>query len=70
MQDRESLLENKQTYPQLFLSLIAKVVSPNIYSTVTEQSKSLEWVFNMIREDYNIQKRSILILNLLDLKYN
>ena len=50
-QEKESLLESRQTYPELFLSLIAKVVSPNHYSTVMEHSTSRGWVFNMIRED-------------------
>ena len=67
---KDSLLEDRQTNLELFLSLIAKVVSPNHYSTVMEHSTSLKWVFDMIREDYDIQTRGIHILNILDLKYN
>ena len=68
-QEKEGMLEDRRTYLELFLSLIAKVVSPNHYSTVMEHSTSLQWVFNMIREDYDIQTRGIHILNILDLKY-
>ena len=67
--EKTNLLEDRQTYLELFLSLIAKVVSPNHYTTVMEHSTSLTWVFDMIREDYDIQTRGIHILNILDLKY-
>ena len=70
LHEKTNLLEDRQTYLELFLSLIAKVVSPNHYTTVMEHSTSLTWVFNMIREDYDIQTRGIHILNILDLKYD
>ena len=68
--EKSNLLEDRQTYLELFLSLIAKVVSPNHNTTVMEHSTSLTWVFDMIREDYDIQTRGIHILNILDLKYD
>ena len=58
--EKSSLLEDRQTCLELFLSVIAKVVLPNHYTTVMKHSTSLGWVFDRIREDYDIQTRGIL----------
>ena len=68
--DDEAQLANRRRDLKLFLSLIAKTLPKSKYSTVMNHSTSLEWIYDMIREDYDIQKRGIHILNIIDLKFD
>ena len=54
----------------LFLSLVAKTVSVNHYSTIMQHSTSLQWIYDKIREDYDIQTKGIHLFNILDIKYS
>ena len=63
------LLAKKRKELRLFLSLVAKTVSPNHYTTVMENSISLQFVYDMIRADYDIKAKGIHIFNILDIKY-
>ena len=54
----------------LFLSLIAKTVSQDHYQVIMENSTSLDWIYDKLREDYDIQTKGIHFLNILDLKYD
>ena len=55
---------------RLFLSQVAKTLARSRYGTVMKQCTSLDWVYDQIREDYDIQARGIHVLNILDLKYD
>ena len=55
---------------RLFLSLIAKTLAKSRYGTVMQHCTSLKWVYDQIRQDYDIQARGIHVLNILDLKFD
>ena len=54
----------------MFISQIDKTVSLNHYATIVNNCTSLQWIYNKLREDYNIQMRGIDFLNILDLSYD
>jgi len=68
--DDEVDLDSRNRDLDLFLSLIAKTVSENHYPVIMENSTSLDWIYNKLREDYDIQTKGIHFLNILDLKYD
>ena len=41
-----------------------------MYAAIVRHSTSLEWIYNEITEDYNIQTKGIHFLNIVDLEYN
>ena len=41
-----------------------------MYAAIVRHSTSLEWIYNKIREDYDIQTKGIHFLNIVDLEYN
>ena len=55
---------------KLFLSMVAKTLPKSQYGTVMAHATSLEWVYNHIRETYDIQTRGIHVLNILELQYD
>ena len=68
--DDEVELDKRNRDLDLFLSLIAKTVSQPHYPIIMENSTSLDWIYNKLREDYDIQTKGIHFLNILDLKYD
>ena len=52
------------------LSVVGKCVSIGHYDAVMRNSTSLRWIYEMLRCDYDIQKKGIHFFNLLDLKYD
>lgn len=67
--DNAAVFARRKRYLTLFLSLVAKTVSVNHYSMIMQHSTSLQWIYDKIREDYNIQTKGIHLFNILDLKY-
>ena len=53
-----------------FIGQVAKAASKNMYAAIVRHSTSLEWVYNKVREDYDIQTKGIHFLNIVDLEYN
>ena len=53
-----------------FIGEVAKAASKNMYVAIVRHSTSLEWVYNKVREDYDIQTKGIHFLNIIDLEYN
>ena len=41
-----------------------------MYAGIVRHSTSLEWVYDKIREEYDIQTKGIHFLNIVDLEYN
>ena len=52
------------------LAIIGKCVSEGHYNSVVRHSTSLQWIYNTIRSDYNIQTKGIHFLNVIDAKYD
>eukprot|EP00092_Neocalanus_flemingeri_P087280 GFUD01110119.1.p1 GENE.GFUD01110119.1~~GFUD01110119.1.p1 ORF type:complete len:383 (+),score=89.10 GFUD01110119.1:253-1401(+) len=52
------------------LSIVGKCVSQGHYEAVIRHSTSMQWIFDMLRCDYDIQQKGIHFLNILDLKYD
>ena len=63
-------LDNIRTNLRTVLSIVGKCVSEGHYSSVTRHSTSLEWIYNMLRCDYDIQSKGIHFFNILDAKYD
>ena len=52
------------------LSIIGKCVSQGHYNSVIRHSTSLQWIYDMLRSDYDIQKKGIHFFNIMELKYD
>ena len=63
-------LKIRQRQLRTVLSIVGKCVSLGHYDAVMRNSTSMEWIFNMLRNDYDIQKKGIHFFNLLDLSYD
>ena len=64
------LLAKRRRELRTFIGLIAKVAAKNMYAGIVRHSISLQWVYDRIREQYDIQNRGIHFLNIIDLKYD
>ena len=62
-------LRNVRKNLRTTLSIIGKCVSQGHYTSVIRHSTSLEWIFNMLRSDYDIQQKGIHFFNILEVKY-
>ena len=52
-----------------FLSVVAKACDIQHYNIITRHSTSLQWIYDKLREDYDIQQKGIHFFNILDVKY-
>ena len=52
------------------LTVIADFIHEDSYNPISRQSTSLQWIYNKIQRDYNIQKQGIHFLQIIDLKYD
>ena len=64
------LLSNRRRELRTFIGQIAKAASKNMYAGIVRHSTSLEWVYNKLREEYDIQTKGIHFLNIINLKYD
>ena len=53
-----------------FITLVAKYVHMDYYNPILRHSTSLKWIYNKIREDYDIQQQGVHFLNILDLTWD
>ena len=53
-----------------FITLVAKYVHMDYYNPIIRHSTSLKWIYNKIREDYDIQQQGVHFLNILDLTWD
>ena len=67
---RAAKLREVRTKLRTVLAIIGKCVSEGHYNSVIRHSSSLDWIYNTLRSDYNIQKRGIHFFNILDVKYD
>ena len=52
------------------LAIIGKCVSEGHFNSVVRHSTLLQWIYNTIRSDYNIQTKGIHFFNVIDTKYD
>ena len=64
------LLAKRRRQLKTFLGQVAKCTSRNMYATIVRHATSLDWIYNKIRQDYDIQQKGIHFLNIIDLKYD
>ena len=64
------LLAKQRRKLKTFLGQVAKCTSHNMYATIVRHATSLQWIYNKIRQDYDIQQKGIHFLNIIDLKYD
>ena len=68
-QNREKLIKRQRDL-RTVLSIVGKCVSTGHYNSVVRHSTSLQWIYNTLRCDYDIQQKGIHFFNILDLKYD
>ena len=64
------LLSKRRRELRTFIGQIAKVASKNMYAAIVRHSTSMEWVYQKLREEYDIQTKGIHFLNIIDLQYD
>ena len=52
------------------LSIVGKCVSQGHYNSVIRHSTSLQWIYDTLKCDYNIESKGIHFFNILDVKYD
>ena len=68
--ENEEKLADIRVHLRTVLAIVGKCVTEGHYNTVVRHSTSLEWIYNTIRSDYDIQTKGIHLLNIVDLKYD
>ena len=66
----ETFLKNVRKNLRTALSIVGKCVSQGHYNSVIRHSISLDWIYKMLRSDYDIQQKGIHFFNILDVKYS
>ena len=68
--DTETNLPRIQKDLRQFVALVAKYVHQDYYNPIVRHSTSLSWIYNKIREDYDIQQQGVHFLNIMDLVWD
>ena len=68
--DAGRLLADRQTQLETFLSIIAGLCDASQYEDVMQRSTNIEWIWNLIESDYDIQKKGRHFLKLDAIAYN
>ena len=63
-------LKRRQRDLRTVLSIIGKCVSMGHYDAVVRHATSMQWIYDMLRMDYDIQQKGIHFFNILDLSYD
>ena len=63
-------LDKIRTSLRTALSIVGKCVSEGHYTSVIRHSTSLEWIYSMLRSDYDIQSKGVHFFNILETKYD
>ena len=69
-QANETKLKTYRKDLRTVLSIIGKCVPEGQYSSVVRHSTSLQWIYDSLRTDFDIQKKGIHFFNILDIKYD
>ena len=68
--DKEEQLPDIRRDLRQFINIVAKYVHVDYYQPIVRHSSSLKWIYNKIREDYDILQQGIHFFNLLDLTWD
>ena len=63
-------LRSVRTKLRTVLALIGKCCPEGHYNSVIRHSTSIEWIYNTLRSDFDIKKKGIHFLNILNFKYD
>ena len=64
------LLNKQRRQLKTFVGQVAKYASGNMYVSIVCHITSLNWIYDKIQQDYDIQQKGIHFLNVINLKYN
>ena len=64
------LLAKRRRQLKTFLGQVAKCAGQHMYATIVCHATSLNWIYERIRQDYDIQQKGIHFLNITDLRYD
>ena len=67
---QRELLAKRRRELRTFIGQVAKSASKNMYAGIVRHATSLNWIYNKIREDYDIQTKGIHYLNIVDVTYD
>ena len=65
----ESLPEIRR-HLRAFITTIAEYIHIDYYQPMARHSTSLKWIYDKIRQDYNLELQGIHFLNIIDVKYD
>ena len=68
--DKAEDLSNIRRDLKQLVSIIAKYVHQDYYNPIVRHSTSVKWIYNKIRQDYNIQHQGVHFLNITDLVWD
>ena len=68
--DNIEKLETIRINLRTVLSIVGKCVSEGHYNSVIKHSTSLQWIYDMLRSDYDIQSKGVHFFNILDVRYD
>ena len=69
-QINDDKLDNIRDNLRTVLSLVGKCVSEGHYTSVIKHSTSLNWIYEMLRRDYDIQSKGVHFFNVLEVKFD
>merc|ERR1711867_67122 len=67
---QRELLAKRRRELRTSIGQVAKSASKNMYAGIVRHATSLNWIYNKIREDYDIQTKGIYYLNIVDVTYD
>ena len=68
--DQAAILPTRRRELRTLISQIAKSCHKTDFQTIMKQSTSFQWIMNKLREHYDIQKKGVHFLNIIDLQYD
>ena len=68
--ENEEKLSDIRVNLRTVLAIVGKCVAEGHYNSVVRHSTSLNWIYDTIRSDYDIQTKGIHFLNVIELKYD
>ena len=66
----DELLRQRRRELRAFIGQVARSASKNMYAAIVRHSTSLQWIYNKIRADYDIQQKGVHFLNVVELQYD
>ena len=68
--DNTEKLENIRINLRTVLSIVGKCVNEGHYNSVIKHATSLQWIYDMLRSDYDIKSKGVHFFNILEVKYD